>query len=160
MTNALTNSSQRIQAILARYNLAIKVIEFSTPTRTAQEAANAIGCEIGQIAKTLIFSGKESGKPICVIASGKNRVDEDKIIHHVGEKVDKPDAEFVVRHTSFAIGGVPPIGFTFESAPLVDEDLMAYQEVWAAAGTPFSVFKITPQDLLLITQGRVANTRK
>ncbi len=153
-------SSQRVQDILNAYQLQADVIEFRELTRTSQEAANAIGCEIGQIAKSLIFKGKVTGKPICIIASGKNRVDERKIADYVGEGIDKPDAEYVLKHTSFAIGGVPPIGYTFEIDPLIDEDLMVYHEIWAAAGTPHSVFQITPNDLLRITKGRVVKIRK
>lgn len=160
MNNKLKSSSQRIQDMLHAHQLKCKVIEFQKLTRTSQEAANAIGCEVGQIAKTLIFKGKESGKPICVIASGKNRVDERKIIQHVGEEIEKPNAEFVLKHTSFVIGGVPPIGFQFDTKPFVDEDLMGYTEIWAAAGTPNSVFSLSPHDLLLITQGQLFDIRK
>ena len=140
MENKLKNSSQRIQDILDANKLDLKVVEFKELTRTAQEAANTIGCEVGQIAKTLIFRGKMSSKPICVIASGKNRVDEKKIMQHVGEEIEKSGAEFVLKHTSFAIGGVPPIGYDLEIKPLIDEDLMSYQEIWAAAGTQIRYF--------------------
>ncbi len=160
MDKKLKNSAQRIQDILNEYQLEARVIEFSELTRTAQEAANAIGCEVGQIAKTLIFKSKTTSNPICIIASGKNRVDEKKIVQLVGEEIEKPDAEYVLKHTSFAIGGVPPIGHVLDIKPLIDEDLMAYQEIWAAAGTPNSVFRLSPDALLKITQGRVANIRK
>ncbi|HUD00790.1 MAG TPA: YbaK/EbsC family protein [Rhabdochlamydiaceae bacterium] len=156
----LKDSAQRIQDILTQHGLDIQVVEFKELTRTAQEAANVIGCEVGQIAKTLIFRGKTTSKPICVIASGKNRVDEKKIVQYLGEEIEKPDAEFVLQHTGFAIGGIPPIGFQLEMKPLVDEDLMAYQELWAAAGTPHAVFRLTPGDLLKMTEGQVANIRK
>ena len=159
MNNQLKNSSQRVQTILQEYKLELKVIEFRELTRTSQEAARTIGCEVGQIAKTLIFKGKTTGKPICIIASGKNRVDEKKIVQHLGEEIEKPDAEYVQKHTGFAIGGVPPIGYGLEIKPLIDEDLMAYKEIWAAAGTPYSVFRLTPNDLQLMTQGIVANIR-
>jgi prolyl-tRNA editing enzyme YbaK/EbsC (Cys-tRNA(Pro) deacylase) len=156
----LKSSSQRVQDILHEYQLGIQVIEFKEPTRTSQEAAIAIGCDVGQIAKTLIFKGKNSEKPICVIASGKNRVDEKKIVQLVGEEIEKPDAEYVLKHTSFAIGGVPPIGYKLDIEPIIDEDLMTYHEIWAAAGTPNSVFRLLPTDLLKITHGKVANIRK
>lgn len=157
MSDQLKESSQRVQSILLERNLDIKVIEFKELTRTSQEAANTIGCEVGQIAKTLIFKGSTTGKPICIIASGKNKVDEKKIIQYVGEKIEKPDADYVLQHTGFVIGGVPPIGYHLDIAPLIDEDLMAYPEIWAAAGTPYSVFCLSPQALLKMTQGRVAN---
>lgn len=158
--NKIKRSSQRIQDILQANNLKTQVIEFKELTRTAQEAADTIGCCLGQIAKTLIFKGKKSGQPICIITSGKNRVDEKKIVDHIGEEIEKADADYVLKHTSFAIGGVPPIGYPLEIKPLIDEDLMNYQEIWAAAGTPNSVFRLTGNDLLKITEGKVVNIRK
>jgi prolyl-tRNA editing enzyme YbaK/EbsC (Cys-tRNA(Pro) deacylase) len=160
MDNRLKNSAQHIQDILHGYNLSLEVVEFDELTRTSQEAANTIGCEIGQIAKTLIFKGKTTGKPFCIIASGKNKVDEKKIAQIIGEYIEKPDAEYVLQYTTFAIGGVPPIGYEFEIRPLIDEDLMSYSDVWAAAGTPNSVFRISPQNLLEITKGKVVNIKK
>lgn len=156
----LKSSAQRVQDVLKQFNLDFQVIEFAESTRTSQEAADAIGCELGQIAKTLIFKGKQSQKPICVIASGKNRVDEKKIAQLVGENIERSDADFVREHTGFAIGGVAPVGFAFEHALLIDQDLMTYQQLWAAAGTPNSVFKLTPEDLLRITDGRVVDISK
>lgn len=155
----LKNSSQKIQDALNEYNLGLKVVEFSKLTRTAQEAAESIGCEVGQIAKTLIFKGKNTGKAICIIASGKNRVDEKKIVQLLGEPIEKPNADFVLEQTGFAIGGVPPIGYELDVKPYIDEDLMQYNEIWAAAGTPNSVFCLSPQDLVQITKGRLANVK-
>lgn len=160
MNSDLKSSAQRIQNILSQHNLAIQVIEFKELTRTAQEAANAIGCQVGQIAKTLIFKGKESNQPICMIASGINRVDEKKIEALIGEKIEKPDAEYVLQHTGYAIGGIPPIGYSFSRKPFIDQDLLAYDEIWAAAGTPNAVFRITPQDLITITNATIADTKK
>lgn len=160
MTQELRGSAKRVQELLEQLHLDIQVVEFKETTRTSQEAANVIGCEVGQIAKSLIFKGKVSGNPILVIASGKNRVDEKKVAEYISEEIEKPDADFVLKHTGFAIGGIPPIGFRFERASLIDEDLLTYNELWAAAGTPFAVFRITPQDLVKITQGRVVSVRK
>ncbi|MBS0605150.1 MAG: YbaK/EbsC family protein [Verrucomicrobia bacterium] len=160
MEKELRQSARRVQEFLQEHNLAIEVVEFKELTRTSVEAASVIGCEVGQIVKTLIFKGKKTGEPICVIASGTNRVDEKKIAALIGQEIEKPDADFVVLHTHFAIGGIPPIGFTFKQAALIDEDLLNYTEVWAAAGTPYAVFKIEPKDLLEITKGRVVNLRK
>jgi PhzF family phenazine biosynthesis protein len=156
----LKNSSKRVQDALNRFDLKLKVIEFSELTRTSEEAAKAIGCEVGQIAKTLIFKGKTSGRAICVIASGKNRVDEKKIVQLVGEAIEKPDAQFVLEKTGFAIGGIPPLGYELELKPLIDEDLMQYSEIWAAAGTPHSVFCLSPQNLVLITEGQITDVKK
>ncbi len=159
MLTDLKASAQRVQTILTEYGLDTKVVQFPTLTRTSLEAATTIGCELGQIIKTLIFKGKTTSKPYCVIASGKNRVDEKKIQHLVGEPIERPDADFVEKHTGFAIGGVSPIGYTFETKPLIDEDLMCYKELWAAAGTPHAVFRITPMDLITITQGTIVSLK-
>ncbi len=160
MTHELPESAKRIQDILIEQGLDIKVVEFKELTRTAQEAADAIGCEVGQIAKSLIFKGKKTGKPICIIASGKNRVDEKKVELLIGEAIERSDAGFVRQHTGFAIGGIPPIGFKLDILPLIDEDLLGYTELWAAAGTPHAVFCISPDALLKITHGRVVDIRK
>lgn len=160
MDQKLKDSSARVQSILNQHGLDLKVVEFKELTRTSQEAASAIGCEVGQIAKTLIFRGKSTHRPICFIASGKNRVDEKKVVQYIGEKIEKPDAEYVLQHTSFVIGGVPPIGYDFDIKPLIDEDLMNYAEIWAAAGTPHSVFRLSPHDLVKITQGQIVNVQK
>jgi prolyl-tRNA editing enzyme YbaK/EbsC (Cys-tRNA(Pro) deacylase) len=160
MEKKLKSSAQRIQDTLHKHGLDIIVIEFKETTRTSQEAATAIGCEVGQIAKTLIFKGKTTGKPFCIIASGKNKVDEKKVIHILGEEIEKSDAEFVLKHTSFAIGGVPPLGYEQDIKPLIDEDIMKYSEIWAAAGTPNSVFQLSPSDLLQITHGRIVDIKK
>ncbi len=160
MTKDLKHSSQRIQNLLQDYHLEIKVIEFKQLMRTSKETAELIGCEVGQIAKTLIFKSKRTHQPICVIISGKNRLDEVKIVEHLGEEIEKPDADFIIEHTKFAIGGVPPLGFPLENKPLIDEDLMTYQEIWAAAGTPYAVFRIAPNDLLRITEAQVVTIRQ
>lgn len=160
MNNDLRDSAKRVQEALHQYNIDAKVLEFKELTRTSQEAANTIGCEVGQIAKTLIFKGKKSGKPVCIIASGINRVDEKKIAIYIGEPIEQADADYVVKCTGFAIGGVPPVGFKLESTILIDEDLMGYPEIWAAAGTPYAVFQLTPDALLRITQGQVINVKK
>lgn len=160
MNPTLKKSAQRVQDVLKEHNLGLKVIEFTELTRTAQEAANTIGCTVGQIAKTLIFKGKTSGKPVCIVASGPNRVDEKKVELILGEGLEKPDADYVVQHTGFAIGGIPPIGYTFENKPLIDEDLMNFKEIWAAAGTHNAVFCLSPRDLVAITQGTVTKIKK
>jgi prolyl-tRNA editing enzyme YbaK/EbsC (Cys-tRNA(Pro) deacylase) len=160
MDNGLRHSAKKVQDILKQHNLAIKVIEFKALTRTAQEAADTIGCQVGQIAKTLIFKTKNSNKTVCIIASGNNRVDERKIELILGEKIERPDADYVLSHTGFAIGGIPPVGYSLETKPFIDEDLMHYSKIWAAAGTPYAVFSLSPEDLLNITGGTVTNVRK
>jgi prolyl-tRNA editing enzyme YbaK/EbsC (Cys-tRNA(Pro) deacylase) len=160
MSKDSKHSSQRIQDFLQNCDLEIKVIEFKELMRTSKETAEVIGCEVGQIAKTLIFKSKKTEKPICVILSGKNRLDELKLVKHLSEEIEKPDANFIIEHTKFIIGGIPPVGYSLENKPLIDEDLMAYAEIWAAAGTPYAVFRITPQDLLKITDGRIVAIRQ
>jgi prolyl-tRNA editing enzyme YbaK/EbsC (Cys-tRNA(Pro) deacylase) len=156
----LRKSAQIVQNVLNNFGRELEVIEFAESTRTSSEAAAAVGCELGQIAKSLIFKGKNSQMPVLVVASGANRVDEKKIKQYVGEKIEKADAAFVLEHTGYAIGGIPPIGHSHPLTPLIDEDLLAFNEIWAAAGTPHAVFKLIPEQLLQITGGTVINLRK
>lgn len=139
MSSSLKKPAARVQAVLDEFGYELNVTEFPESTRTAQEAADAIGCTVGQIAKSLIFKGKTSQKPILIITSGANRVNEKKVKEYIGEKLGKADADFVREHTGFAIGGVPPVGHIKPITTYIDEDLMQYDEIWAAAGTPNSV---------------------
>ena len=148
-----------MQAALDKFGLELKVIELPDSTRTAQEAAKAIGCTVGQIAKSLIFKGKTSQNPILIIASGPNRVNENAIKEYAGEELVKADARFVLEQTGFAIGGIPPVGHKTPIITFIDEDLMLYDEIWAAAGTPNAVFKLTPEILVDITKGRVIKVK-
>ena len=157
--NQLSPSAQKVQDTLQSLGFNLQVIEFEQTTRTSVEAAQAVGCEVGQIAKSLIFKGKQSGKAILIIASGANRVDEKKIKSILGEKVEKPDADFVREQTGFVIGGVPPVGHTQKLETLIDEDLLKFDEIWGAAGTPNAVFKLAPQELVKMTGGKIANIK-
>jgi prolyl-tRNA editing enzyme YbaK/EbsC (Cys-tRNA(Pro) deacylase) len=132
-----------------------EVLEFSATTRTAADAAAAIGCRVAQIAKSLIFRAAASTRPVLVVASGVNRVDEAKVAEAVGEAIARADADFVREATGFAIGGVPPVGHANPPTVLIDRSLMAFAEIWAAAGTPNAVFRLTPADLVELTGGRV-----
>ncbi len=134
----------------------MRVVEMPQTTRSAAEAAEAIGCRVEQIVKSLIFRGKYTREPILVLASGANRVNEKRLAELVSEPVEKADPEFVRQSTGFAIGGVPPVGHLRPMAALIDEDLLQYPEIWAAAGTPFAVFRLTPDELVKTTGGRVA----
>ncbi|MGI5835136.1 MAG: YbaK/EbsC family protein [Chloroflexota bacterium] len=131
----------------------------SQTTRSAFEAAQAVGCEIGQIAKSLVFRGKRSGKPYLVIASGANRVNEKRFGELVSEPIERPDADFVRQNTGFTIGGVPPVGHTKKLETFIDEDLVGYPEIWAAAGNPNAVFRLNPADLPKMTGGRVIRVK-
>ncbi len=112
-----------------------------------------------QIAKSLIFRGKQTGKPILVIASGPNRVNEKVIGEMTGESIERPDADYVRERTGFVIGGVPPFGHAEKLETWIDEDLLQYEEIWAAAGNPHAVFCLTPAELALITDGFVVNVK-
>lgn len=152
---SLSSQAQKVQQALRALNLQLEVIELPDSTRTSVEAAQAVGCQVGQIAKSIIFQALTSHRPILVIASGPNRVNEKQIAVLVGEEIGKADADFVHEHTGFTIGGVPPLGHTEKIETFIDQDLLKYVEIWAAAGTPHAVFRLTPDDLLRMTAGKV-----
>lgn len=152
----LSTSAARVQAALEARGFSFEVQELDQSTRTAAEAAATIGCEVAQIAKSILFRGKESNRPVLVIASGVNRVDEKAVAELLGEKLGKADADFVRRETGFAIGGVPPVGHDRQIATFIDEDVLAFEKIWAAAGTPFAVFRLDPHSLAGLTGGQVA----
>ena len=148
-------SAQRVQAALNSCGIACQVRELPASTRSAQEAADAIGCRVEHIVKSLIFRGKQTNTPILVLASGINRVNEKRLKALVGEPIKKADADFVREKTGFAIGGVAPVGHAAPLRTYIDQDLLQYDEIWAAAGTPHAVFKLTPDELLKIAPGQV-----
>src|SRR5262249_9669256 len=133
-----------------------KVIALEQSARTSAQAASAVGCQVDQIAKSLVFRGAESQRAVLVIASGANRVDEGRVAALIAEPVGRADADFVRQRTGFAIGGVAPVAHAERLTILIDEDLMRWPEIWAAAGRPNTVFKLTPDDLVRLTGGRVA----
>lgn len=159
MSHTLSASAQKVQDALNVHGLPCQVVELPASTRTAQEAAEAVGCQVGQIVKSLIFKGNQSNKPILVLASGSNRVNEKKLKKLVAEPVKKADADFVREKTGFAIGGVPPVGHREQLETFLDEDLFQYEEIWAAAGTPHAVFKLTPADLQTATRCQVVSVK-
>jgi Cys-tRNA(Pro) deacylase len=138
--------------------LATEVVEFSESTRTAAEAAAAIGTAVGQIAKSLVFMAEE--EPVLIIASGSNRVDTGKVYRLLGKKIARPDAETVRSVTGFSIGGVPPVGHNRRLRTIVDENLLNFPVVYAAAGTPNAVFAISPTDLIRITKAETADIKE
>ena len=151
----LSPSAQKIQDLLNSLGYHYTVIEHVESTRTAQEAADRAGCELGQIVKSLIFKGRESGKPILVLTSGANRVNEKRISEYAGEHISRADADFVRAVTGFAIGGVPPIGHNQKMETYLDEDFLQYPTIWAAAGTPNAIFELNTKDLQKMTDGKV-----
>jgi prolyl-tRNA editing enzyme YbaK/EbsC (Cys-tRNA(Pro) deacylase) len=160
MTSELSASAQRVQRALDEMGVRLQVVELPDSTRTAIEAAQAIGCHVGQIIKSLVFKAKRSGQPIMVIASGENRVDEKRIENLIGEPLGKADAEFVHQRTGFVIGGVPPVGHIEKIRTFIDEDLFQYEELWAAAGTPHAVFRLSPDELRKISDGEVVRIKQ
>lgn len=151
----LSKSADKVQTAIQGAGMQLVVVELPDSTRTATEAAQAIGCLVGQIAKSIVFQTVTNQRPILVIASGSNRVNEAVIAEHIGEQISKANADFVQQRTGFVIGGVPPVGHNEPLETFIDQDLLQYQEIWAAAGTPHAVFRLTPGDLLRLTSGVV-----
>jgi prolyl-tRNA editing enzyme YbaK/EbsC (Cys-tRNA(Pro) deacylase) len=148
---------ERVREAVAAAGLATHVREMPDSTRTAPEAAAAVGCDVAQIVKSLVFRGATSGRPLLALVSGRNRASEAKLETLFGEPLGRADADFVRERTGFAVGGVPPLGHAEALATVVDQDLLAFPVVWAAAGSPRAVFDIAPADLVRVTRGRVAD---
>jgi prolyl-tRNA editing enzyme YbaK/EbsC (Cys-tRNA(Pro) deacylase) len=143
----LPPAAHRVETAARELGLDIKVRIMPKSTRTAEEAAAACGCAVGQIVKSLIFKGKQSGKPYLFLVSGVNRVNEKAIGERFEEPIVRPDADFVREATGFAIGGIPPLGHAAPLDTYLDEDLLQYETVWAAAGTPNAIFSVDPAAL-------------
>lgn len=159
MAGELSRSAQRVRDALAARGTPCDVVELPASTRTAAEAAAAVGCAVAQIAKSIVFRTVQGRKPVLVIASGANRVNESKIAAYLGEAIEKADADYVREQTGFAIGGVPPVGHTQPITTIVDEDLLALRDIWAAAGTPNAVFKLAAANLPALTAGAVKSIK-
>jgi prolyl-tRNA editing enzyme YbaK/EbsC (Cys-tRNA(Pro) deacylase) len=160
MQKQLSHGAQKVQASLASGGFSCEVVELPTSTRTAKEAAEAIGCTLAQIAKSLLFVTQTTRRPVLVIASGANRVNESALGEILGEPVTKADADFVQEKTGFVIGGVPPLAHAEPIITFLDEDLRQYQEIWAAGGSPTAVFRLNPTELETMSRGRWVRTRK
>ena len=156
----LKESARRVQAALDAKGVTLTVREFPASTRTSQEAAAAVGCEVAQIAKSMVFRAKQSDRPVLVVASGVNRVDEKKLAALLGEKVERAKPDFVREKSGYAIGGVPPVGHLEPPVVLIDQDLLRLESLWAAAGTPNAVFQLTPTELQAVTGGTVADVKE
>jgi prolyl-tRNA editing enzyme YbaK/EbsC (Cys-tRNA(Pro) deacylase) len=153
MKPASSSAALRVQAALGP---GFAALEFDASTRTAADAAAAVGCTVAQIAKSLVFRATQSGRAVVVVASGANRVDERKVAALLGEPIGRADADFVREKTGFAIGGVPPIAHREPAPTFLDEDLRAFEVIWAAAGAPNAVFRVTPDDLKRLTGAEFA----
>lgn len=159
MNNAQPSGVERVGVVLGRLGYGYEPVVLPKSAGTSAQAAEALGCNVAQIAKSLIFRGKKSGRGVLVVASGVNRVDEKRLGRVIGEEVEKPDANFVREVTGFSIGGVPPVGLAHTLEPVIDEDLLQYSVVWAAAGNPKAVFSLDPRNLEPITGGRVTRVK-
>lgn len=158
--NTLSKSAQKVQDALSTKGLSFEVKELSSSTRTAKDAAHTIGCDVGQIIKSLLFRSGQTNQPILILASGLNLVNEKKLEKLIGEKIMKADAEFTRNTTGFAIGGVPPVGHLQKiDFIFIDEDLLKFENLWAAAGTPHAVFSLRSCDIVNLTCGKVTSIK-
>jgi Cys-tRNA(Pro) deacylase len=148
----------RFEAWLAGSDTGLAIRAFPEGTRTAADAARAVGCEVGQIVKSLVFVA--AGKPVVALVSGANRLDERRLARVAGEPVAMADAEAARGATGYSIGGVPPFGHATEVPVFMDRDLLGYEIVWAAAGRPDSVFEIPPARLQELSKATVADLKQ
>ncbi|MDR7419856.1 MAG: YbaK/EbsC family protein [Armatimonadota bacterium] len=152
----MPSATERVAQALAEHGLQAEISEFPQGTRTAEDAARAIGTTLGQIVKSLVFVADD--RPVLALASGKNRVDARKLARAAGAgRIERAAADLVRAATGFAIGGVPPVGHATPLDTFIDEDLLGYDIVYAAAGTPTAIFPIAPADLVRVTGGRVVD---
>lgn len=147
----LPASAQRVLNAAKSLGLAVEIVEMPQSTRTAEDAAKACGCAVGQIVKSLVFRGRSSKHPYLLLVSGSNRVDQSGMASMIGEALDRPDAQFVRDTTGYAIGGIPPFGLDTPLKSWIDRDLLAFAHVWAAAGTPNCVMRLDPRALKAAT---------
>lgn len=156
----LSKSANHVQQALAQKGLSFAVLELASSTRTASDAASAIGCDVAQIVKSLLFRTVATNQPVLVLASGANRVNENRIETLIGEKVVKADADYVREVTGYAIGGIPPLGHKQQIHQIfIDEELLQHDLLWAAAGTPFAVFCMPSKEIVQVTDGKVVGIR-
>jgi prolyl-tRNA editing enzyme YbaK/EbsC (Cys-tRNA(Pro) deacylase) len=151
----VAKSTRRVVQAAARLGIPVETVDMPVSTRTAEEAASACGTSVAQIVKSLVFRGRDTGKPYLLLVSGANRVDEALVAHMIGEPLDRAQADFVRQATGFAIGGVPPFGHAGALVPLMDAALLNFDEVWAAAGTPRAVMRLDPRLMRDRTGARV-----
>ena len=156
---SLQPSAQRVQDTLRQLGFAGDVLELESSTRTAAEAAQAAGCELGQIVKSLVFMLEPENTPLLALVSGANRVHEKRLGRQLGGTLAKADADFVREVSGFAIGGIPPVGHKTPMRTCIDEDLMQYEFIWAAAGTPNAIFRLTPDELVRLSGGTLLNVK-
>lgn len=153
--DSLPRAARRVLEAARALGLEGRIVEMPESTRTAVEAAAACRCGVGQIVKSLVFRGRQSGKPLLLLVSGSNRVNEKKVAEILGEPLERPDARFVREATGYAIGGIPPFGHDLPVPTFMDPDLLRFDAVWAAAGTPRTVIRLDPEALRDATAAQV-----
>lgn len=159
MSKESSSSVRKVQDALKAHGFTCEVVEMQETTRSAMDAAQAIGCQVEQIVKSLVFKSKQSNRPILVLVGGANRVNVKKLGKFLSEPIKMADADFVREKSGFAIGGVPPVGHSHPLEAFIDEDLLKHEEIWAAAGTSNTMFKLTPDDLIKITGGQIISVK-
>jgi prolyl-tRNA editing enzyme YbaK/EbsC (Cys-tRNA(Pro) deacylase) len=157
--SALSPSAQKVQDALRALGSSCEVRESAQATRTAAEAARAVGCDVGQIAKSLVFKTGKTGRAVLVITSGANQVNEWRVGMLLKEALEKAPPAFVREHAGYAVGGIPPVGHAKPMETFIDEDLLRHETIWAAAGTPNALFQLRPADLVTMTGGRVVKVK-
>ncbi len=150
----LPDSARRVAEAARAAGLDIAIAEMPDSTRTAEDAAAACGCEVAQIVKSLVFQGADTGTPFLLLVSGANRVDEEGMAAVLGEPLKRPNGRAVREITGYAIGGIPPLGHPVDMPTVIDEKLLGFDRVWAAAGTPRCVFSVDPKALAAATKAR------
>lgn len=155
MNKILAERAIQVQNILTEKGFDFKVMQLPASTRSAMDAAMAIGCTLGEIAKSIIFRTQGHQQPVLVIASGANQINSQSIENALGESIELPDGKWVKQTLGFAIGGVPPIGFSIPFPVFIDQDLLQYDTIWAAAGTPNAVFCLPACELVNLTGGQI-----
>jgi len=155
MAEPTSPSVLRVQDALRALGRGHEIVDLGKSARTAADAAREVGCQVDQIVKSLVFRLRGSGQALLVVTSGAHRVDEQKVAALVGEPIERADADFVRAETGFAIGGVAPLGHAKPILTLIDEHLLRWDAIWAAAGHPNTVFRLTPDDLVTMTGGRI-----
>lgn len=156
----MSGSRERVEAALAAGGVAVQVKKFPASTRTAQQAADAIGCDVAQIVKSLVFVTRKTERAVLALVSGRNQADENKLAALLGEKVGKASAAFVRERTGFAIGGVAPVGHHDVDVVLADEDLLGFEVLWAAAGLPDAVFELASSELERVTGATICDLKR
>jgi len=151
----LSAGAQKVQDAIRARGFAYEVFELAVPVRTSAEAAREVGCEVAQIAKSIVFRAGD-GRGVLVITSGANRVNEAAVAALLGRSIGRASPDFVREVTGYAIGGIPPLGHATELITLIDEDLLGLKAVWAAAGHPNALFRLEPADLPRLSGGRIA----